>query len=84
VTELYECTCGRVFASPIGVALCQNNRHGSGKNTLGDRIRFLTTLETEYSVTCAECGERLRARIYREQGSIKIDVLPHVCPISEE
>lgn len=79
-----ECACGRFYASPEGVAACQNNRHGSGKDSLGGRIRFLTTLETEYSVSCAECGERLRSRVYKEQGNIKIDVLPHVCAVDEE
>lgn len=80
----HECSCGRFYGSPEGVAACQNNRHGSGKDSLGGRIRFLTTLETEYSVFCAECGERLRSRVCKEQGNIKIDVMPHVCAVDGE
>ena len=78
------CSCGKFYPSQEGVAACQANKHGSGKDSLDGRIRFLTTLETEYSVFCAECGERLRSRVYREKGNIKIDVLPHVCAVDEE
>jgi len=69
-----------------GVAACKANHHGSGTDKFGDRFKFANTVETEYTVVCAECGERLRARVRRmeEASSVQIDVLPHICQTDPE
>ena len=78
------CSCGKFYPSQEGVAACQANKHGSGKDTFGDKERFLNTIEHEYSAECAECGERLRFRIIQVTPlRTVIDVLPHVCAVDE-
>lgn len=62
-----ECSCGKFCSSPEGAAACQANKHGSGKDAFGDRFRFVNTMEMEYSVWCAECGEKLRFKMTREE-----------------
>lgn len=81
---LYECSCGKFYSSLEGVAACKANHHGIGKDKFGDRFKFANTVETEYTVVCAECGERLRARCRRMEASIQVDVLPHICQTDPE
>lgn len=81
---VHECSCGRFYNSPECVAACQANKHGCGKDTFGDKERFLNTIEHEYSAQCAECGARLRFRIIQVTPlRTTIDVLPHVCAVDE-
>lgn len=80
----HECSCGKFFNSPEGVAACQQNKHGSGKDAWNDRHKFRNTVEVEYEIQCAECGEKLRFRMIEVSGTwTMIDVLPHVCAVDE-
>lgn len=84
ITEVHECSCGRFYASPEGVAACRANGHGSGKDKFGDRLKFMQEVEHEYTAECAECGERLRFRVTRVTPlRTCITVVPHVCQISD-
>lgn len=81
---VHECSCGKFFNSPEGVAACQQNKHGSGKDAWNDRHKFCNTVEVEYEIQCAECGERLRFKMTRVTPlRTVIDVLPHVCAVDE-
>lgn len=82
---LCECSCGKFYSSLEGVAACKANHHGIGKDKFGDRFKFANTVETEYTMFCAECGERLRFHMIEVSGTrTMIDVLPHVCAVDGE
>ncbi len=81
---LCECSCGKFYSSLEGVAACKANHHGSGKDAWNDRHKFRNTVEVEYDIQCAECGEKLRFRMIEVSGTrAMIDVLPHVCAVDE-
>jgi hypothetical protein len=77
-----ECSCGKFYSTPEGVALCQHNGHGSGKDAYGDKFLFKHTLEPELTIVCAECGTPLRGYLRTSGMNVEMNVLPHVCQIN--
>ena len=80
----HECSCGKWYPTFAAVGMCQQNRHGSGKDKYNDTYEFNQSLTTEIKVTCAECGTLLAYIMTKDKsGDIRIDVLPHVCAVDE-
>jgi hypothetical protein len=78
----HECPCGKWYATPEGVSMCQANRHGNGNDRYEHKYYFSHTLEIHINHTCAECGEKLTAR--RKEiscGDVEFEVLPHICAV---
>ena len=74
-----QCSCGKYYPAGEGVDFCQANRHGSGKDGYGDRLKFNSGLELEIFCECAECDERLTASMAQSGNVLTLSVARHLC-----
>ena len=78
------CICGKQYPDHQGVALCMQNRHGTGKHEFSDRYQSSRSVETEIKAVCDICDVSLSFKISTSDGEIKLLMLPHICASGEE